>query len=201
VKNMTDYDFKNDESLNNALDAALTQYAAVEPRVGLEERILANLETGRKRAPVVRWWGWAAAAAFAVAIVFVAITLVWRSGPRPGAIARHTPPVTQNPGHSGTKTAQNGGGEPLRSSHRASGRKSTTHSLAQSPAVAAAVPRLDQFPSPRPLSEQEKILASYVVNYPQHAALLAQAHAEDLRQDLADDVAKHRAAPAGDSPQ
>jgi len=191
---MTDYDFKNDESLNNALDAALTQYAAVEPRAGLEERILASLEAGRKRAPVVRWWGWAAAA-------FVAITLVWRSGPRPGAIARHTPPVTQNPGYSGTKTAQNGGGEPLRSSHPASGRKSTTHSLTQSPAIAAAVPRLDQFPSTRPLSEQEKILASYVVNYPQHAALLAQAHAEDLRQDLADDVAKHRAAPAGDFPQ
>jgi hypothetical protein len=199
VKNMTDYDFKNDDSLNNALDAALTQYAAVEPRAGLEERILANLETGRF--PVVRWWGWAAAAAFAAAIVFVALALVWRSGPRPSTLARHTPPVTQTPEHSGTTTPQNGRAEPLRSSHPASVRKSTTHSLTQWPATAAAVPRLDQFPSPQPLSEQEKILASYVVSYPQHAALLALAHAEDLRQDLADDVAKHRAAPAGDSPQ
>jgi len=44
-------------------------------------------------------------------------------------------------------------------------------------------PRLDQFPSPRPLSEQEKILAMYIDRYPEHAALVAQARMETLRQD------------------
>jgi hypothetical protein len=33
------------------------------------------------------------------------------------------------------------------------------------------------------LSEQEEILASYVVKYPEHAALIAQARAETLRRD------------------
>jgi len=49
--------------------------------------------------------------------------------------------------------------------------------------VAPAIPKLDQFPSPQPLSDQERILASYVMNYPEQAALVARARAEILRQD------------------
>jgi hypothetical protein len=57
----------------------------------------------------------------------------------------------------------------------------------QSEAV-ADYPKLDQFPSPRPLSEQEKILESYVTNYPEHAALIARARAEELRRDAAEEM-------------
>jgi hypothetical protein len=46
----------------------------------------------------------------------------------------------------------------------------------------AAKPKLDVFPSPLPLSEQEKILAIYVAQYPQHAALVAEARMDALRQ-------------------
>ena len=49
-------------------------------------------------------------------------------------------------------------------------------------------PKLDQFPSPQPLSEQEKILESYVANYPEHAALIARARAEELRRDAAEEM-------------
>ena len=41
--------------------------------------------------------------------------------------------------------------------------------------VAAGSPKLDQFPSPQPLSEQEKILTNYVAQYPEHAVLIARA--------------------------
>jgi hypothetical protein len=51
---------------------------------------------------------------------------------------------------------------------------------------------LDQFPSPQPLSEQEKILANYVAKYPEHAALIAEARMEALRRDE-----EERAADAG----
>jgi hypothetical protein len=61
-------------------------------------------------------------------------------------------------------------------------------------AVVASGPKLDQFPSPRPLSEQEKILESYVTKYPKHAALIAQARAEALRQDLAEEMTDASAA-------
>jgi hypothetical protein len=47
----------------------------------------------------------------------------------------------------------------------------------------ATNPKLDVFPSPLPLSEQEKILASYVSEYPKHAALVAEARMDDLRQE------------------
>ena len=51
------------------------------------------------------------------------------------------------------------------------------------PEIAVAGPKLDVFPSPLPLSEQEKILASYVAGYPEHAALVAEARMDALRQE------------------
>jgi hypothetical protein len=48
----------------------------------------------------------------------------------------------------------------------------------------AAEPKLDQFPSPRPLSKQEELLARYAREHPQEANLIAQAQAELEKQDL-----------------
>jgi len=47
----------------------------------------------------------------------------------------------------------------------------------------ASSAKLDVFPSPLPLSEQEKILAIYVAQYPEHAALVAEARMDALRQE------------------
>jgi hypothetical protein len=56
-----------------------------------------------------------------------------------------------------------------------------------------ASPRLDQFPSQRPLSEQEQLLKTYVSRFPKEAALIADEQAQrekeiealysDIRQD------------------
>jgi hypothetical protein len=54
--------------------------------------------------------------------------------------------------------------------------------------VIAASPKLDQFPSPQPLSKQEKILANYVTEYPEHAALIAEARMEMLRRDQEEEL-------------
>jgi len=51
-------------------------------------------------------------------------------------------------------------------------------------AIAVAGPKLDVFPSPLPLSEQEKILASYVAQDPWRAALVAEARMDDLRHEV-----------------
>ncbi len=53
--------------------------------------------------------------------------------------------------------------------------RGTTVHRAQPEVVASASPRLDQFPSPRPLSEQEKILLDYVGRFPDEAARVADA--------------------------
>ncbi len=53
---------------------------------------------------------------------------------------------------------------------------------------AAAIPKLDQFPSPQPLSEQERILAGYVENFPERAALVAKMQSEDLRRERLEEM-------------
>ncbi len=78
-------DRKQDE-LDRMLDAALAKYAAVEPRTGLEDRILANLRAERTRVPDRAWWRWSVAGALA-AVVVVALALAWRSG-KPSASGR-----------------------------------------------------------------------------------------------------------------
>ena len=60
-------------------------------------------------------------------------------------------------------------------------RRRTVGAVVQ-PEIAAAGPKLDVFPSPLPLSEQEKILASYIAEDPEHAALVAEARMDALRQ-------------------
>jgi hypothetical protein len=52
----------------------------------------------------------------------------------------------------------------------------------------ARPPKLDQFPSPQPLSEQEKILQSYVAENPEQAVLLARSRTEALRQDQLEEM-------------
>jgi hypothetical protein len=46
-----------------------------------------------------------------------------------------------------------------------------------------SAPKSEQFPSPQPLSEQEKLLASYVERFPEHAVLVARAQAQLEQRD------------------
>ena len=173
------------------LDAALAKYAAVEPRPGLEERILANLQSQRDRVPNRVWWRWSVAGAFA-ALVVVALALAWRSGkPSHGLIANHSSTMPHAAKHPTTPIVANGRENQVRGNHarpqqRVARRRTAVH-RSQS-IVASANPKLDRFPSPQPLSEQEKILASYVEKYPEEAVLLARARTEALRQDQLEEM-------------
>ena len=57
--------WKEREDLNRALDSALARYRAVEPREGLEERILANVRAADTRSMQRTWWHWGFTAALA----------------------------------------------------------------------------------------------------------------------------------------
>src|SRR5260370_599787 len=80
------------DALDQQLDTALRKYAAVEPRVGLEERILANLRAQREHAPARPWWRWAAVGALAVVIILV-VSLSWRA--RKPQLVQAPNPVTK----------------------------------------------------------------------------------------------------------
>jgi hypothetical protein len=86
---------------------------------------------------------------------------------------------------------------PLISSAR---RNETNRDRRRQPTVAAG-PKLEQFPSPQPMSEQEKILASYVAQYPEHAALIAEARSEALKKDRREEEETGASTGTGDSRQ
>ena len=168
------------------LDAGLAKYAAVEPRAGLEERVLANLRAQQAGVAGHGWWRWSVAVVLAAVVVAV-VAVAWRSGkPSRPLIVNHpsrSAPANEPRG----KVATNGGAKQHRG--QVSQRAGTVHK-AQSPAVAAVNPKLDQFPSPRPLSEQEEILASYVAQFHAQAVLIARVTNEELQRDRAEVIDK-----------
>jgi hypothetical protein len=176
---------KQDE-LDRILDAVLAKYASVEPREGLEQRVLANLRT-EPPIPGRAWWRWGVVAAVA-AVFLVTLTLTWRSDKQLHPVVANRPVVTTLPPKERTmqtvSNAQSSGVRPVRPD---AARKVAVPPSPPTLAIARQ-PKLDQFPSPQPLSEQEKILQSYVAENPEQAVLLARARTEALRQDQLEEM-------------
>jgi hypothetical protein len=171
------------DRLDRELDIALAKYAAAEPRAGLEERVLANLRTERRGVSDRVWWRWGVASAVALAAVVMVVALAWRSSMQPPpVIADHPSTATPRAEQPGPRVASNGAENGTSSpAHPPTTRRVVRRAHAR--AVAEAYPKLDQFPSPQPLSEQEKILVSYVEAYPDYAVVVARARTESLRRD------------------
>ena len=161
------------------LDAALTQYAKAEPRAGLEGRVLAGLRAERSRLASRRrrWWG-AVAAVAAMAAIAVAVWVgqatrartpagVGAAAIRRNDVTPDRPAVHSVPQPPAGHVAKN------------ASRRPPIQRVTRTPEVA----RLEQFPAPAPLSEQEKLLARYVREFPHRATLMARAQTEFRKQD------------------
>jgi hypothetical protein len=170
------FEGRNRTPLDDQLDAALAKYAAVEPRAGLEERILANLKAQEPSDHRIAWWRWAVTMATALLIMTV---LIWRAERHRSEEMVHLANSQQTQRQVATNTAAESGSHAIVRKTPMRHRKHT-----RTAALAEAEPKLDQFPSPRPLTEQEKLLAEYVSQFHQEAVLVARARAEVLRQDL-----------------
>ena len=159
------------DETDRLLDRALQQYSAVQPREGLENRILAHLRSHTSQRAVHSWRGWLTAAA-AVGALAVIITMALR----PHAIPQ--PKIAQHPSASlpVPKLTATSPRKPVQ-------RPKRRVQLAADTQVAKALPKLDQFPSPQPLSEQERLLASYIAIYPKEVALLAKLRTEELERE------------------
>lgn len=160
---------QDSERLDEWLDKALQQYGNAEPRIGLEYRILANIEATGKRALFGYPYGWLLAATSAAALLIGIWGGIWHRPPAAlkreptqqiaGNVGKEVGPTktpAARPRHTGTKLP------PQRQTHVARNAGLTRD------------PRLDQFPSPRPLSEQEVILTKYAERFPKEARLIAQ---------------------------
>jgi hypothetical protein len=198
--NMTDNNYKaadreghgrEHDAFYRQLDAVLAKHATAEPRAGLEQRVLAQLRTEGGGTVAHTWWRWPAMVELAVAVAIVlGVSPVWRSPKTASEIAvDRLPSIVQ----SGLQSAKD---IPNRPTHMK--KTATRHSRRQS--LAPVGPKLEQFPSPRPVSEQERILESYVKNELQQAALIAEARTEALGRDAAEEM-NYNAASSGKASQ
>jgi len=182
------------EQLDHELDAALAKYSAVEPRPGLEGRILANLRAEQARVPGRAWWRWSAVVVAAVIIIAVVAALRPERRHEDNRARQATP--TQNPTQLVANREDHGTAQAVRVPPRAT-MKHSIHPAAPVP------PRLDQFPTPQPLSEQELALARYVNEFPQDATLIARAQ-EEYEQEIQQKMKDERSetdAPGSEQPE
>jgi len=168
------------DNLDRWLNTALAQRGSAEPRAGLEGRILANLAVETSRASTGRPLRWAfslATIALVLAAWFGLRVLSTRSHQttdeavnQPSAVSHKSGPVTL----------------PKTATMRLPKRSQSRQDAKQATLVERSAPsRLNQFPSPRPLSPQELLFASYAQRFPQEAILIAQEQKkfeEEVRQ-------------------
>jgi hypothetical protein len=172
-----------DDRLDRELDAALAKYAAIEPRAGLEDRVLAILHSEREHSAARVWWRWPALGVAAAVLVLAAVFLLRRAGNPAPAITAHQPAATsQGDKQPGTRIATNDARIPVRPTAPVVAKRPATHSVRPARAAFASGRRLDQFPSARPLSHEEKLLVRYVRDFPQDAVMIAQAQAESEKE-------------------
>jgi hypothetical protein len=169
---MTDHE--EDRHLDELLDSALSAYSAVEPRPGLETRIIAQVRDAARPAGSPGWnwrWLWAGAVA-AAAILLLALWTNRQSQtpwPRKDVVRNSQPPVQSAPkAESSTPAAAalpNHRSKFPRQAHS----QTVTWNLQRRPEI---------FPTPMPLSEQEKLLLSYYARTPREE-LIAQSHPDE----------------------
>lgn len=158
------------------LDRALLQYGVAEHREGLEDRILATLQA-QQRTHARRAWAWALGGATAT---ILSVLFLWHGLDHSDLGKHDVLPVVH--------TSQDSAVE-----HRAQilppiSQKSTVRvSKWPHPAVTEhnSSPRLEQFPSLRPLSPEEMAVLQYAQQYPQEATLVAkeqQKFSDEVRQ-------------------
>ncbi len=171
-----------DERLDRELDAALAKYASIEPRAGLEDRVLANLRSEWENAAARVWWHWPALGVAAAVLVVAAVFLMRRPGKPTPDITAHQPAATsQGDKQPETRIASNDAGSPAHPTVPQGATRPPRHSV-RPHAIVANGPRLDRFPSPRPLSDEEKLLVRYVRDFPQDAVMIARAQAESEKE-------------------
>ena len=157
------------------LDAALKQYSAAEPRPGLETRILANLAMATPHRPFAfPRIAWAAIAAFAL----LAITFgIWQhrrpvqTAHAPAVFVPSVPAPLPPPPAAPIQTTQ-----PVALATR-------RHKVPlPKPPVQEAM-RQDQFPSPQPLSDDERLLLTYLRTTPREEVLVVLAQLQAEREE------------------
>ncbi|MGH9523712.1 MAG: hypothetical protein ACRD3E_14380 [Terriglobales bacterium] len=161
----------NREERERMVDGALARALAprqVEPRDRFEERLLANLAAQPERRP---WWRWVWVPALA-AVVVIAIALGIHALRRPANVIEtrgNTPPPEQP-----VETAKAPAQRPQVVRHKAVRRVQPHVQLAHANPAPIILPKQDVFPTPVPMTGQERLLLALVHRRPQQAKEIAE---------------------------
>jgi len=150
-----------DSDPDRLIDAALGTYARADS--GLERRVLARIAAAHLAAPCTRWMLWAVAlTAAACLLIFILLEHSKPAHPS-GDNAANAPHVQQAP-ILVTPPAQRASG-PHHAQPKNRARRPPPHNKAGT-AFAARLPRQEVFPTPRPLSRQERALVNFATQAP-----------------------------------
>jgi hypothetical protein len=153
----------NDKNRNryveDLMEASLARYSQVEPREGLEERLIAHLRGRQRAVPQKSIWQWYLAPAAVAAVALLVITIYWhRMEPRQSEVKVATIDVLP-PGPSPMKNLptlpEATTGAPVRRLERVVAVKPRAKALQ---AASLDRPKRDIFPTPELPSEQDQIL-------------------------------------------
>ncbi len=178
-----------DRELGRLIDAALGTYADPRPDENLAERVLARLADEPSPRPRRAWLPWAAIALPAA----ICLLLLVHSGPGTPR-TQAVPPLQSAQFHSPASIA-------VLPHPRAARPRDTSRQVNRSPLprhlIAATtlpqpLPKLNVFPTPVPLTPQERALAAYVAQTPEAQR---KALAQSERQPMLAIVASFRAMP------
>jgi len=170
---MADQEKDKQMQIDDMLDSLLANYSSAEPRPGLEIRILANLREAEKQAPYEWWnfkWTWAGVVAGAIIMAAVLINGRHRVEPPAHVIVKTNQPAPQPEIQPHAPATPNETAKTHRRKPPAARQpRNAALALSERPAV---------FPTPTPLSEQEKLLLSYLAGTP-HEEVIAQCHPDE----------------------
>ena len=162
-------DDKGKRFVDDLLDASLRHYASAAPRLGLETRVLAGVRARQQAARWHRVWAWGVGLAAVAAMV--AMLVIYRPRQQPERL----PAIANRPANISAPAVA-----------RAIPRVQPP--LPYRPVRPAAPSRVDtrpqQFPTPRPLSEQEKLLLVYAESLKGSSAASAPQANMDVEHDL-----------------
>jgi hypothetical protein len=168
-------DQEKDKRMDEMLDSLLANYSSAEPRPGLETRILANLQGAAGNESPAGWWKfkwlWAGMVTAAIIVAAVLISGRHRVEPPANVIVRTSQPAPQEGIQTHAPAVRN---ETARI-HR---RKPSTVPTSRQNAALALNKRPAVFPTPTPLSEQEKLLLSYLAGTPREE-VIAESHPDE----------------------
>jgi hypothetical protein len=171
---MADQEKDKQMQIDDMLDSLLANYSSAEPRPGLETRILANLREAAEKDSARGWWNlrwlWAGVVAAAIIVAALLIGGRHRIEPPTHVVVETSQPVLQPEIQPHAPAVRN-------ETVRIRPRKSLAPTRPQNAALALNE-RPAVFPTPTPLSEQEKLLLSYVAGTPREE-VVAQSHPDE----------------------